>query len=204
MTPGYLLELADLADPDQLWRLPALDQMALPAEKRKQLDAGVALRRHASHIDRLRGLLSLQRSLVITPLSPNSTATMTIVPPHRHRKMLEKRGQQVDATQAPAPAQRALALPDELHVFLNAAAGEGLVLDGIDAADLYVMLFPKRFAEAISQQAQSEAAAQEYAGARCMCVVTGCRPGPGCPHYTDHCKAHIAHVAAASQQKVGV
>jgi hypothetical protein len=32
----------------------------------------------------------------------------------------------------------------------------------------------------------------EYAGVRCMCVMTGCRAGPGCPHYCGHCKAHIA------------
>jgi hypothetical protein len=36
----------------------------------------------------------------------------------------------------------------------------------------------------------------EYAGVRCMCVLTGCRAGPGCPHYTDHCKQHIAHANA--------
>lgn len=35
----------------------------------------------------------------------------------------------------------------------------------------------------------------EYAGVRCMCVLTGCRAGPGCPHYCGHCKAHIAHVS---------
>ena len=34
---------------------------------------------------------------------------------------------------------------------------------------------------------------EDYAGARCMCVLTGCRAGPGCPHYCGHCKAHIAH-----------
>jgi hypothetical protein len=35
----------------------------------------------------------------------------------------------------------------------------------------------------------------EYAGVRCMCVLTGCRAGPGCPHYCGHCKAHIAHAS---------
>jgi len=38
------------------------------------------------------------------------------------------------------------------------------------------------------------AAVKEYDGVRCMCVLTGCRAGPGCPHYCDHCKHHIAHV----------
>jgi hypothetical protein len=33
---------------------------------------------------------------------------------------------------------------------------------------------------------------EEYAGVRCMCVLTGCRAWPGCPHYCGHCKAHIA------------
>lgn len=37
---------------------------------------------------------------------------------------------------------------DNLHAFLNAAAGEGFVLDGVDAADLYSAIFPDRFAEA--------------------------------------------------------
>lgn len=32
----------------------------------------------------------------------------------------------------------------------------------------------------------------EYAGVRCMCVLTGCRTGLGCPHYCGHCKGHIA------------
>ena len=32
-----------------------------------------------------------------------------------------------------------------------------------------------------------------YSGVRCMCLVTGCSAGAGCPHYTDHCKAHIQH-----------
>lgn len=53
------------------------------------------------------------------------------------------------------------------------------------------------------KQAQAEAVPQEYSGVRCMCVLTGCRAGPGCPHYTSHCKAHIAHVAAAPQLKGG-
>lgn len=39
---------------------------------------------------------------------------------------------------------------EQLHTFINAAAGDGLVLDGIDAAELYVRLFPERYAKAIS------------------------------------------------------
>ena len=36
--------------------------------------------------------------------------------------------------------------------------------------------------------------AESYSGVRCMCVLTGCRAGPGCPRYCEHCKGHIAHV----------
>jgi hypothetical protein len=39
---------------------------------------------------------------------------------------------------------------DRLHKFLNAAAGEGFVLDGVDAADLYIALFPAEYAAACS------------------------------------------------------
>lgn len=28
-----------------------------------------------------------------------------------------------------------------------------------------------------------------------MCVLTGCRAGPGCPRYCKHCKGHIDHMA---------
>jgi hypothetical protein len=34
---------------------------------------------------------------------------------------------------------------------------------------------------------------EPYTGVRCMCVLTKCRAGPGCPHYNSHCKTHIAH-----------
>lgn len=36
----------------------------------------------------------------------------------------------------------------------------------------------------------------EYTGVRCMCVLTGCQAGPGCPHYTEHCRKHIDHERA--------
>lgn len=38
---------------------------------------------------------------------------------------------------------------EKLHRFINAAAGEGLVLDGVDAADLYIALFPDRYKAAL-------------------------------------------------------
>jgi len=47
-----------------------------------------------------------------------------------------------------SPPQRKPLTEEELHTFLNAAAGEGLVLDGVDAADLYASVFPERYAKA--------------------------------------------------------
>lgn len=40
---------------------------------------------------------------------------------------------------------------------------------------------------------------EQYKGVRCTCVLTGCRAGPGCPHYGKHCQAHIDHTQAAMQ-----
>lgn len=87
MTPEYLYELADLADPDELWRLSGLKQIDLSPEKRRQLDAGVALRRHAAHIQRLRNLLVEGKSLLITPLSPNSTSIKVVETPPEHKRL---------------------------------------------------------------------------------------------------------------------
>lgn len=45
-----------------------------------------------------------------------------------------------------------------------------------------------------------------YEGARCMCVVTNCRPpvrGPGCPHFSEHCRKHIAHTDGVPGQDGG-
>ncbi len=39
---------------------------------------------------------------------------------------------------------------EKLERFLNAAAGEGYVLDGVDAADLYVALFPAEYLAVLS------------------------------------------------------
>lgn len=89
MTPAYLLELADFADPEQLWRLPGMKQLELPVEKRRQLDAGVALRRHARHIQQLRDLIGTGRSLLITPLSTNGQAIKTVKTPASHKKLVD-------------------------------------------------------------------------------------------------------------------
>jgi hypothetical protein len=87
MTPQYLNELADVADPDELWRLDPFKQLDLPADKRKQLDAGVALRRYAGHMGRLLRAFAQVESLLITPLSPNCTATKFVSSPPEHRKL---------------------------------------------------------------------------------------------------------------------
>lgn len=91
MTPEYLEELADIADPDRLWELLWREQMDLPADKRRQLDAGVALRRHARDVRRLRELLECGRSLLVTPLAENAFAVMAIDTPAEHEKLREER-----------------------------------------------------------------------------------------------------------------
>lgn len=95
MTPAYLYELADMVDPEQLWRLPGMKQLDLPLDKRRQLDAGVALRRHARHIETLRALLGTGDSLLISPLSPNSSATKTVKMPPDHRRLLPYTAQEL-------------------------------------------------------------------------------------------------------------
>ncbi|CAN5649135.1 hypothetical protein BH10PSE18_BH10PSE18_14970 [soil metagenome] len=49
----------------------------------------------------------------------------------------------------------------ELQRFLDVAAGEGLVLDGVDAADLYVALFPQAYAQAVAPVVDALAAARK-------------------------------------------
>lgn len=92
MSPEYLNQLADIADPRQLWRRSGLDQQKFSPEQKLQLDAGVALRRHAEHVRRMRELIGSGRSLVITPLSPNSTASTTIETPPKHKALIARQG----------------------------------------------------------------------------------------------------------------
>ncbi len=42
-------------------------------------------------------------------------------------------------------ADREARQTEALHRFLDAAGGEGLVLDGVDAGDLYAAVFPERY-----------------------------------------------------------
>jgi hypothetical protein len=97
MSPEYLRELADAADPEELWRLPAFDQMALPLEKRCQLDTGVALRRQAEHLRRLWELLGTGQSLLITPLSKSGTATKLVPTPESHQRLIKRRPDPADS-----------------------------------------------------------------------------------------------------------
>lgn len=91
MTPDYINDLADAADPEKLWRLPIFEQLDLPADKRRQLDTGVALRRFASHVERLNDVLGAGKSLLITPLSASGIATKLVPIPESHLKLLPAR-----------------------------------------------------------------------------------------------------------------
>lgn len=51
---------------------------------------------------------------------------------------------------------------EPLHKFLDAAAAEGLVLDGVDAADLYIAMFPERYAAAIAATPAPDAVAERF------------------------------------------
>lgn len=53
------------------------------------------------------------------------------------------------ATHAPAMAET---VREELHLFMDHAAGEGLVICGIDAGDLYEKLFPAEYAAASGRE----------------------------------------------------
>ena len=87
MTPQYLIELAGLADPDELWRLGWEAQRDFPADKRRQLDTGVALRRAASHQQRLLEVLAERKSLLLTPLSTCGLASATVATPAQHARL---------------------------------------------------------------------------------------------------------------------
>lgn len=87
MTPKYLLLLADLADPHELWRLSGIDQRGLTYEQRLQLDAGVALRRYASHRSELGRALAEGKSVLITPLSENGSAHKLVDTPADHVRL---------------------------------------------------------------------------------------------------------------------
>ena len=90
MSPQYLYQLADMADPLQLWKMGAFARHELGAEQRFQLDTGIALRRHASYIEELERCLLEKRSLLVTPLSSNGTAVRKVDTPEDHAKMRDR------------------------------------------------------------------------------------------------------------------
>ena len=75
MTPEYLEQLADRADPSQLWRMSPLDQLRLPPEMRHAIDTGVALRRYATHLRDLQTARAQGQCLQIKPIGENGTST---------------------------------------------------------------------------------------------------------------------------------
>lgn len=90
MTPEYLEELADIADPSKLWRMSGLARDCFTPEQKRQLDTGVALRRHASHVRRLRELLGTGKSLLMTPLSLSGQDIRDVPMPADIKKRLER------------------------------------------------------------------------------------------------------------------
>lgn len=91
MSPDYLMQLADLADPDQLWRRSGIDRRDFTDEQQKQVDMGVALRRHAGDVRRLRDLLGTGQSLLLTPLSANGRHMQTVPTPAKILKWMGAR-----------------------------------------------------------------------------------------------------------------
>lgn len=53
--------------------------------------------------------------------------------------------------QAPSTAAQ-----ERLHTFLDVAAGEGFVLGGVDAGDLYAEVFPEKYAGALAHKGAQE------------------------------------------------
>ena len=83
MTPEYVEHLADLADPDKLYLRHPWDE--LTQAQSQQRDMGIALRRHADDVRRLRALLDTGQSLLLTPLSINGRC-IQIVPTPKAKK----------------------------------------------------------------------------------------------------------------------
>ena len=106
MTPEYLEELADAADPDNLWRRGCLDRAEFTTKQRQQVNAGIALRRHASHVRRLQALLGTGKSLLLTPLSLIGTDIRAVPTPGDIQKRLPREKPNAHAssdTSAPLP-----------------------------------------------------------------------------------------------------
>ena len=92
MSPEYLRRLADISDPDEVWRTSGLfGRQGLPEDKRQQYDIGVALRRYAHHLEFVDRALNEKRSVLITPLSELGCATRLIETPDDHVRLRDAR-----------------------------------------------------------------------------------------------------------------
>lgn len=89
MRPEYIDELADMVDPDEIWKRSLLDD-TLTDQQKRQRDAGVALRRHASHLRELERALEEKKSILITPLGPSFIAIRMTETPEDHEKLRPK------------------------------------------------------------------------------------------------------------------
>lgn len=92
MSPEYIRNLADLADPDETWRTTGLfGRQQMPENKRQQHDTGVALRRYAQHIEQVNRALEEKRSVLITPISANGCAVRMTDTPDDHMRLRDAR-----------------------------------------------------------------------------------------------------------------
>ena len=87
MTPLQLRQLADLIDPQELWRLSGLDRLELSPENKTKLHAAVTIRRYAHHIEDLGRAYEAGMSLLYTPLieSGSSAAVRLVKTPEDHK-----------------------------------------------------------------------------------------------------------------------
>lgn len=82
------------------------------------------------------------------------------------------------------PTPSAAVQQEALHTFLDAAAGEGFVLNGVDAADLYIALFPERHAA--------------------RCAICTCKPGLASEQTCErHAEENRRAALASAQPKTG-
>ena len=83
---------------------------------------------------------------------------------------------------------------------LHRAFGSERVIDYLSAemAQAMAAVDATYCPEYVADAAIAKATEPAYQGVRCQCIVTGCRPGPGCPVYSKtHCESHMAFVRGA-------
>lgn len=89
MTPKYLRQLANRADPKKLWRLipAAFGGKRLTLDEQKQRDTGIALRRYAADEELFLEVLKDGKSILITPTMPHARAIKIVKTPRDHAKL---------------------------------------------------------------------------------------------------------------------